>query len=472
MKNILMLIFFTSIILAQILPDFILKEINKGNFSKASFLIDSMICFSNLTPLQKWYYNFEKDKLERIKLDFSKSINDILPYIKKYYPEITNTNIEEFEADKSLEMMIIDGQKKYFYNADKNLFRINKKMSKIKNTIEPPKISGYQIDTYKDIPFLVELSNKKNEKYLNPIKIKINYRVTLKPNVVPDGEIVRAWLPFPKENMKQKKVELLSTNCDKYIIAENNMPHRTIYFEQKVKENQPTIFEYSVSFISYAYVNLFEKLRFVEKDYSKSENLKPYLSESYPHIVFSDKIKRLSYEIVGDEKDKIKIIKKIYDWIDINIPWASAREYSTIDCIPEYVIDNRHGDCGQVSLLFITLCRLNGIPAKWQSGWMIHPNEINLHDWAEIYLDEYGWIPVDQSFGIQNFDDLNLKYFFLGSLDNYHLIVNDDISGDFYPVKLFPRSETVDFQRGELEWRGGNIYFDKWTYKMDVRYEK
>ena len=35
---------------------------------------------------------------------------------------------------------------------------------------------------------------------------------------------------------------------------------------------------------------------------------------------------------------------------------------STIENIPEYVLDNRHGDCGQVSLLFITLCRISGIP--------------------------------------------------------------------------------------------------------------
>jgi len=32
------------------------------------------------------------------------------------------------------------------------------------------------------------------------------------------------------------------------------------------------------------------------------------------------------------------------------------------------------------------------------------------------------------------------------------------------------RSETVDFQRGELEWKGGNLYFDKWDYKMEVGY--
>ena len=25
-------------------------------------------------------------------------------------------------------------------------------------------------------------------------------------------------------------------------------------------------------------------------------------------------------------------------------------------------------------------------------------------------------------------------------------------------------------QRGELEWKGGNLYFDKWDYDIDIEY--
>jgi hypothetical protein len=27
----------------------------------------------------------------------------------------------------------------------------------------------------------------------------------------------------------------------------------------------------------------------------------------------------------------------------------------------------------------------------------------------------------------------------------------------------------VDFQRGELEWSGHNIYFDQYSYKLEVK---
>lgn len=136
-----------------------------------------------------------------------------------------------------------------------------------------------------------------------------------------------------------------------------------------------------------------------------------------------------------------------------------------------YVLENKHGDCGQVSLLFITLARYCGIPAKFQSGFMMHPGAVNLHDWAQIYFEGVGWVPVDQSFGIfpyaQNEDE---KYFFTNGIDAYRMIVNDDYSGKLYPPKKYPRSETVDFQRGEVEWEGGNLYFPQWDWNLDVTY--
>ncbi|HOW89484.1 MAG TPA: transglutaminase-like domain-containing protein, partial [Elusimicrobiales bacterium] len=189
------------------------------------------------------------------------------------------------------------------------------------------------------------------------------------------------------------------------------------------------------------------------------------------HIVFTDRVRELSGKIVGGEKNPYLAARKIFAWVSENIPWAGAREYSTIDNIPDYGLSNRHGDCGIQTLVFITLARYNGIPAKWQSGWMLHPGKVNLHDWSEIYLEGYGWVPMDQSFGVLKAGGNDReKFFYLGGTDPYHLIVNDDYSVPLYPAKIYPRSETVDFQRGEVEWRGGNLYFDKWDYDMKVEY--
>ena len=133
------------------------------------------------------------------------------------------------------------------------------------------------------------------------------------------------------------------------------------------------------------------------------------------------------------------------------------------------MLENHHGDCGQVTLLFLTLCRISGIPAHFESGFMLHPNAENLHDWGEIYFEGIGWVPVDMSFGIPTYaKNENEKWFFLGGIDSWRMVVNSDFGESLSPVKKWPRSETVDFQRGEVEWQGGNLYFDKWSWDLEV----
>jgi Transglutaminase-like superfamily len=462
-------------------PD-INKEIEEGNFLIASSMIDSVLNKGNLTFDEKYNLSFQEEKLNRIKLDFQKTKDDVLEFVRKYYPDADEKTLEKWEKDGSLEYKIIDGKKFYFNRGAANLFRVNKEAKKQKE-----KVDGLTIDktdsflsTY--IPKALKESKELKKNLAGKATIKMNYTITLKPNEVPDGEIVRCWLPFPREgHSRQTDIKLLSVNSKEYIIADNENLQRTIYFEKTAHKDESTKFNIVFEVTNYAQLfNLNPGLPIQSQaeagkilPYNKdSEEYKTFTSEREPHIVFTDQIKKLSEKIIGEEKNPYFKAKKIFEWISSNIPWAGAREYSTIENISNYCILNKHGDCGIKSLLFITLCRYNGIPAKWQSGWMLHPGSVNLHDWTEIYFEGFGWVPVDPSFGIQTYGkNSEEKDFFFGGTDAYHLIINDDFSQPLFPAKIYPRSETVDFQRGELEWRGGNLYFDKWNYDMKVEYE-
>lgn len=444
--------------------------INQGNFTEAQNLILSKLVDSNISELEKYELKFQIELMERIRKDFKKTREEVVNALKKFYPNLTDEMLLNWEKDKSLEMMVIDGEKRYFNNAVPNLFRINKEARELKKKNEGNKLDDLDVFLENYIPHVVEAAAK-GERYVLPVKMKIKYTLTVKPNAVPEGEIIRCWLPYPREsNPRQTNIQLLSVNNPEYIIADDRNLQRTLYLEGKSIKDQPTRFEIELVFTSKAeYVNVFDGLREVSFNKNK-EIFSEYTKEVFPHIVFSDRIKELSQKIVGDEQNPLQKLKKIFTWVDENTPWASAREYSTIPNIVEYSLENKHGDCGIQTLVFMALCRYNGIPAKWQSGWMLHPPEVNLHDWGEIYVDGYGWIPVDQSFGIKNYLNDSQKYFYLGGIDAFRLIVNDDYSKPLFPAKIYPRSETVDFQRGEVEWRGGNLYFDKWNYSMNVEY--
>lgn len=470
MKTILCLLFLAYSLPAQTKFPEINLEINKGNFSNAQTLIESKLSDKTLTELDKYELRFQIEVMDRIRKDFKRTREDIVTALKKYYPELDDFMLNNWEKENSLEMKIIDGEKRYFNNSVPNLFRINKEAKKQKELVDGIKTDPLDTFLKEYIPKVYD-ATANNERIVLPVKMKIKYTLTVKPNVVPDGEIIRCWLPYPKENIpRQTDIELLDISGKDYIIADDKNLQRTIYLEATTRKDEPTKFEMVLSYTSRAeFVNLFNSK--IDVTFNQTKDVfDEFTKEELPHLVFTDKIKTLSKQIVGDETNPLQKLKKIFTWVDENTPWASAREYSTIPNITEYSLEHKHGDCGIQTLVFMTLCRYNGIPAKWQSGWMMHPPEINLHDWCEIYVDGYGWIPVDQSFGIKNYLIDEQKYFYLGGIDAYRLIVNDDISKPLFPAKIYPRSETVDFQRGEVEWRGGNLYFDKWNYNMDVEY--
>ncbi|PJC60914.1 MAG: cysteine protease [Ignavibacteria bacterium CG_4_9_14_0_2_um_filter_37_13] len=460
----------TTLISAQNIPEEIQKAIDSGEYTRAQKMISEYVSDNKLPDSEKEALLFESERLERIRKDFTKNRDQILTELEKMLPGFSFGDLEKYERDKSLEMKIIEGKKKYFKNAAANLFRTNKQMKKLKDErLDQP------TDRLKDfkkaiVPKIIAESKAAEKKLVYEENFTIIYTLTVKPNAVPAGEIVKCWLPYPKENhSRQQRLKLLSTSEEKYIIAPDSVLQRTIYMKKKVKKDSATKFTFEYEFTAFAeYNDIFSKGIIPTVDAKLSE----YVKERPPHIVFTDEIKALSAKIIGDETNPLEKVKKIFTWIHDNIPWASALEYSTIQNISAYCLENLHGDCGIKTLLFMTLCRYNGIPAKWQSGWMLHPVEVNLHDWCEIYVQPFGWVPVDQSFGLINSENEKEKYFYIGNTDPYHLIINDDYSRPLFPVKIFPRSETVDFQRGEVEWKGGNLYFDQWNYHLDVSYSK
>src|SRR5690606_18479717 len=104
------------------------------------------------------------------------------------------------------------------------------------------------------------------------------------------------------------------------------------------------------------------------------------------------------------------------------------------------------------------------IPARWQSGFGTKPGELTMHDWSEIHIEPWGWIPTDATQGIRQSDDLAVQEFFCGHMEPYRFIVNLDYGRELQPPKTSFRSEPIDFQRGEVEVDGYNLYYNDWNW--------
>ena len=445
------------------------KKFLEGNFITVGKIIEEKKS-TELSKEQSVEIEIIEAKMERIQLDFSKNESQIKEELAVWFPNLTSDQLLSWEEDKKLEMKFINGEKRYFKNAVSNLFRLDLDAKKIKENIEGEFVDSLDIFCLQHTSELVNKVNSEINILEKPQKYRVDFTITLKPDAIPTGEIVKCWMPFPRESMpRQKNVKLISVNSEKYILSGNQILQRSLYFEKITESGKPTTFKYSAEFETAPYyINIQSEA--VKMYDTNSENYKKHTAEQKPHIVFSDKIKQLTTEVTSGISNPFEKVKAIFYWIDYNITWASALEYSIIECIPEYVLNNRHGDCGMKTLLFMSMARYAGIPCKWQSGWMLHPGELNLHDWCEVYYEGIGWVPVDQSFGLQNSDVQKIKEFYISGIDEYRLIINDDFSSEFEPKKQFFRSEPIDFQRGELEWKGGNIYFNRWNYHVDIIY--
>jgi hypothetical protein len=377
--------------------------------------------------------------------------------------------MKEWDRKRWIEWRMIDGDKRYFTRAASNLlllkmFHENKEKQILGIAADPQMISRLQ-----HTAAVVKDAGGKTGPVV-PVEMKMTYTITVDADAVPDGEKVKCWMPFPKKNhLRQQNIELLSTSSPAYIIAPETAVHRTIYMEQKAVKGAPVIFSISYRYKSYA--QYFDPESFRIKPYDKTSAIyRKYTSEQLPDICFSPAVTRLAEEITQHDDDPAAIVRKVYLWFKENIPWTGAPEYSIIPDIPEYVCENRRGDCGMQTFLFMSLLRYKGIPVKWQSGWKVPPGYKNLHDWCEVYYEGIGWVPVDVSYDLQYSDDKRLKEFYISGIDSYRLIINDGVAGPLFPEKKFMRSEPYDFQRGEVEWKGGNLYFDKWDYNMKIEY--
>jgi Transglutaminase-like enzymes, putative cysteine proteases len=455
------------------------------------------------TAIDTYGYDPIADYGYRIGRDFFKDEASVREFIRQYYPNLTDAQMKAWESSKALECMVIGGRKMYFKNAARNVFRIDKSARAVFDSINgrPQRDSfEYFLDDY--LPKVVADAKKSRRPDVMPVRHTIHYELSVHPGAVPAGEVIRCWMPYPRTDMPlaQKDIKLVSTSQPDYIIAPDCYHHKSIYMEKKAEAGKPTVFTFDFTYTEtdrwYGFDESAVKPYVTAPSTNASGNdagssartasavaareasaaiYREYTAERAPHIVFSPRIRRLADSLTAGIDNPYRKFVSIYSWIVANFPWASAREYSTLDNIPEYVLDNRHGDCGQVGMLLITMCRCAGIPARWESGWMLHPGDINLHDWGEAYFEGVGWVPVDVSFGrgrvtdpLKTKDDVLLYY--TRGLDAYRLIVNDDWGRDLYPAKIYPRSETVDFQRGEVEWQGGNLYFDKWSYDLTDKY--
>jgi len=249
--------------------------------------------------------------------------------------------------------------------------------------------------------------------------IRLNRRIELtfqiKIEDLSKSSPIKLWTPYPPTNSYQKLNSFKIRNDIPYKILEDNEYHnKFLYFEiepKLLKENLTITYD-----ITRYYFNSWENDPPNKEEISQAL-LKRFLMPDQL-IPIRGKIAEEAYKVSEKASTPLQKAQLLYDHLAKSLKYdKSGKGWGRGDAI--YMCNFRKGNCTDFHSLFIGEARSLGIPARFIMGLPIaeekEEGEVpGYHCWAEFYLKEKGWIPVDIS-EASKFP--NKRQFYFGRLD-------------------------------------------------------
>jgi len=314
--------------------------------------------------------------------------------------------------------------------------------------------------------------------YRNPRVYNFEYTFEMfpDPNKVDRHKDLKVWIPIPREWDSQKAVKIISVEPEphgRYVDPEYGNPMLFWDFGQEVE-----IPSYKVNLKcrveQYEVHSNIDPNRIVPYD---KKNIDYTLYTQSTHTIsITDKVMQLAEIAVGNEKNPYRQAKLIYEFVRekmcYRIPDVQAHTVKILlDArLTDLKSGQRHyrGNCFDQSMIFVAFCRAVGIPARnilarwdnhpWNRTTLEHPEPVirseggtidgliysyrrgcDGHGWAEIYLTNYGWIPVDSLFGRVGHSNVNNRVVIITKghdiLIDPHVVGNGKYTGIGDPLR-------------------------------------
>ncbi len=428
------------------LPEDIEKLKWGGDFDRAKRVIRKRLS-KDIPDMLKKRLELELEILDMLPSAYRYSKDEALDILRENIRDFKDEEFDELWEEDAMDWIYVDGEVHFRNNFLSNVMHTR---SCFAERATDPK---FQNDGDSQKLDQVIRSIKDNGSMTYYFRIRSSLKVD--PEKAHIGETIRVHLPIPSEYAQVKSFKILDASESLKIVAPADTPQRTVYFEDKLSDDEEF-------FVEYEFEN---HVDYVETDPDKVYDAQPnfYLEEQLPHIRFTPYIKSLTDEVTGEETNPLIKARKIYDFITTHVMYSYMRPYFEITDIVEYAATGLKGDCGVQALMFITMCRCAGVPARWQSGLYCAPWDIGCHDWAQFYVAPYGWLFADCSFGGSAYRAGNeeRRNFYFGNLDPFRIPANSEFQQEFIPKKLYLRCDPYDNQVGEAEYEDRGLKQDE-----------
>jgi len=246
-------------------------------------------------------------------------------------------------------------------------------------------------------------------------KMRFSYALTVK-NIPPNSNHVQIWLPLPPSNHHQT-VENLDIRSDyPYAVIsdpEYNNSILKVETNGNVPQSLPVTVEFLVTRRSYRVLDKSD----LPVDGTEERLITRFLSPD--RLVPTDgQIAQEANTVVKNDMTDLQKAKALYDLVFSTMTYdKSGTGWGHGDAI--YACDVRTGNCTDFHSFFIGMARSSGIPTRFIMGFPVpegvtQGNIPGYHCWAEFYIPEFGWVPIDVSEANKNREKYEA---FFGGLD-------------------------------------------------------
>ena len=434
------------------LPEDILRLKIHGDYAGAVRLIDLRLQENNLSDSLRASLHIQKKICQKLPSEFPYTKDAALAIIRKDIPDFTEAEFDKLVDQRNIRWIYINGEPHYFNRFYSSLCKAVPEFGRRTRV----QIGGMESLSSPTADLRDVTIAKLKEKGSLTTRIRIRSTVKIKEEHFTPGMFVRAHLPIPAACDQQSDIRIDRVWPESGIVSPETAGQRTVCWEEYLQENHEFTVEYSYLHTA--------KYKDAYNGSGMPGNYDFDIQEQEPHIVFSPYIRSLCTELTNGITDPLMKARAFYDFITKNMYYTFMPEYITQEELVENCARNYTGDCGIFALLFLTLCRCAGIPAQWQSGLAVEPDFIGGHDWVRFYVEPYGWIFADASYGVSSMRAQNeeRRQFYFGNLDPYRMVANRVFQENFTIPKQQWRADPYDNQVGEIESADHGYSYDEY----------
>ena len=442
------------------LPEDIRRCKESGRYQEAIRLIDLRLTQPGLPQALKGSLLYQKDICRHILAEFPYSKAEALALIRQRIPDFEEALLDRYLDERRVRWIFCEGAVRIFDRFFDSLCKTVPDFARRAEICLPGVESAQSGSKTED--FLDAAIGKIRETGSMSNRIRIRATVRLKDEHFTPGMFLRAHLPIPAACPQQSDIRIEKIQPEGAVLGPEDAQQRTIRWEGHWQENPTFLVEYSYTHTA-RFTDAYHGTGIPGKyDFD--------LQEQPPHLVFTPYIRTLCQELTEGMTDPLEKARAFYDFITKNMGYTYMPSYVLLENIAEECAKSFTGDCGVFAALFITLCRCAGIPAQWQSGLTVEPDFIGGHDWTRFYVEPYGWLFADPSYGVsaQRLGREDRRQFYFGNLDPYRFVANAAFQAPLSPFKKHPRADPYDNQLGEIETAEHGFAFSDYERTKEV----